>query len=271
MSGPGVTVNRVGAMLTAFFHPGPVRSFADAAASDTARFARFHAHMLARGVYIAPSQFEALMPSLAHTPGQVEQTAAAAAEFAGVSVLARGGRPGRRRQPALGAGASSRRARHGPARFAGRCPDRYLLGVEMIYEGYLLHYGRSRLFSQADAGLALLTGDYLYAAGLREICATGDLRAVERAGDADLGLRPQPGRRPRRRRRRPVGRDGRRTLRLTGVRTPNAGQLHFQLRVRSGSAAGSDPERRPVAAAGGSRPGTVPNAGDRPPTGTVPG
>jgi glutamate-1-semialdehyde 2,1-aminomutase len=79
--GPGVTVNRVGAMLTAFFHPGPVRSFADAAASDTTRFARFHAHMLAHGVYLAPSQFEALMPSLAHTPDQVEQTAAAAAEF----------------------------------------------------------------------------------------------------------------------------------------------------------------------------------------------
>jgi glutamate-1-semialdehyde 2,1-aminomutase len=80
---PGVTVNRVGAMLTAFFHPGPVSSFADAAASDTRRFARFHAHMLGRGVYIAPSQFEALMPSLAHTPEQVERTAAAAAEFAG--------------------------------------------------------------------------------------------------------------------------------------------------------------------------------------------
>jgi glutamate-1-semialdehyde 2,1-aminomutase len=78
-----VTVNRVGAMLTAFFHPGPVRSFADAAASDTERFARFHAHMLARGIYLAPSQFEALMPSLAHTPEQVERTAAAAAEFAG--------------------------------------------------------------------------------------------------------------------------------------------------------------------------------------------
>jgi glutamate-1-semialdehyde 2,1-aminomutase len=79
----GVTVNRVGAMLTAFFHPGPVRSFADAAASDTERFGRFHAHMLAHGVYLAPSQFEALMPSLAHTPEQVERTAAAAAEFAG--------------------------------------------------------------------------------------------------------------------------------------------------------------------------------------------
>jgi hypothetical protein len=63
-------------------------------------------------------------------------------------------------------------------RFAGRCPQRHLLGVEMIYEGYLLHYGRSRLFTQADPGLALLTGDYLYAAGLREICATGDLEAV---------------------------------------------------------------------------------------------
>jgi glutamate-1-semialdehyde 2,1-aminomutase len=83
LSRPGVTVNRVGAMLTAFFHPGPVRSFADAAASDTGRFARFHAHMLARGIYLAPSQFEALMPSLAHTPDQVDRTAAAAAEFGG--------------------------------------------------------------------------------------------------------------------------------------------------------------------------------------------
>jgi glutamate-1-semialdehyde 2,1-aminomutase len=81
LQAPGVTVNRVGAMLTAFFHPGPVRSFADASASDTARFAAFHAHMLARGVYVAPSQFEALMPSLAHTGEQVELTAAAAAEF----------------------------------------------------------------------------------------------------------------------------------------------------------------------------------------------
>jgi hypothetical protein len=69
-------------------------------------------------------------------------------------------------------------AEAGTPRFAGRCPDRHLLGVEMIYEGYLLHYGRSRLFSQADPDLALLTGDYLYAAGLREICATGDLGAV---------------------------------------------------------------------------------------------
>jgi len=64
-------------------------------------------------------------------------------------------------------------------RFADTCPERHLLGVETIYEGYLLHYGRSRLFSQDDADLALLTGDYLYAAGLSEICATGDLPAVQ--------------------------------------------------------------------------------------------
>jgi glutamate-1-semialdehyde 2,1-aminomutase len=78
-----VTVNRLGPMLTGFFHPGPVRSFADAAESDTSRFADFHAHMLARGIYLAPSQFEAAMPSLAHTDEQVELTAAAAREFGG--------------------------------------------------------------------------------------------------------------------------------------------------------------------------------------------
>ncbi len=77
----GATVNRVGAMLTAFQHPGPVANYADAARSDTGRYAALHAHMLERGVYLAPSQFEAMMPSLAHTAEQVEQTLAAAAEF----------------------------------------------------------------------------------------------------------------------------------------------------------------------------------------------
>ena len=48
----------------------------------------------------------------------------------------------------------------------------------MIREGYLLHNGRARLFAQDDVDLALLTGDYLYAAGLVEICGTGDLDAV---------------------------------------------------------------------------------------------
>jgi hypothetical protein len=65
-----------------------------------------------------------------------------------------------------------------PPQYQGGCPDSHLLGVEMIREGYLLHGGRSRLFAQDDRDLALLTGDYLYAAGLAEICATGDLGAV---------------------------------------------------------------------------------------------
>jgi glutamate-1-semialdehyde 2,1-aminomutase len=82
LAAPGVTVNRLGAMLTAFFNDGPVRSFADAVRSDTSRYARFHAHMLDRGVYLAPSQFEAAMPSLAHTAEQVALTIAAAREFA---------------------------------------------------------------------------------------------------------------------------------------------------------------------------------------------
>jgi hypothetical protein len=56
--------------------------------------------------------------------------------------------------------------------------DGHALGVEMIREGYLLHRRRSRLFSSGDDGQRLLTGDYLYAAGLREICVTGDLAAV---------------------------------------------------------------------------------------------
>ena len=64
------------------------------------------------------------------------------------------------------------------AEYEGRCPESHLLGVEMIREGYLLHGGRSRLFAQDDRDLALLTGDYLYAAGLVEICHTGDLAAV---------------------------------------------------------------------------------------------
>src|SRR6266576_5687158 len=44
--------------------------------------------------------------------------------------------------------------------------ERYALGLETIYEGYLVHYGRPRLFALRDADTALLLGDYLYAHGL---------------------------------------------------------------------------------------------------------
>ena len=62
--------------------------------------------------------------------------------------------------------------------FGALVPERFALGVETIYEGYLLHYGRPRLFAPPDEDVALLLGDYLYAHGLVRIAATGDLDAV---------------------------------------------------------------------------------------------
>ena len=54
----------------------------------------------------------------------------------------------------------------------------HALGLETIYEGYLVHFGRSRLFAPADRDTAVLLGDYLYAHGLVRIAETGDVRAV---------------------------------------------------------------------------------------------
>jgi hypothetical protein len=55
--------------------------------------------------------------------------------------------------------------------------ERYAVGLETIYEGYLLHYGRPRLFA-ADGHNALLLGDYLYAHGLVRVAAHEDVDAV---------------------------------------------------------------------------------------------
>jgi hypothetical protein len=56
--------------------------------------------------------------------------------------------------------------------------ERFALGLETIYEGYLVHYGAPRLFEAADSDTALLLGDYLYAHGLVRIAATGPVEAV---------------------------------------------------------------------------------------------
>jgi glutamate-1-semialdehyde 2,1-aminomutase len=80
-AGVPVTINRVGAMLTMFFCAGPVDSFAAAMRADTDRYARYFRHMLARGVYLAPSQFESVMISLALTDTDFERASAAATEF----------------------------------------------------------------------------------------------------------------------------------------------------------------------------------------------
>lgn len=57
-------------------------------------------------------------------------------------------------------------------------PAAYAEVVELVREGYLLHYGESRLLAGIDSDLALLAGDYLYAKGLRRLALSGDLAAV---------------------------------------------------------------------------------------------
>jgi glutamate-1-semialdehyde 2,1-aminomutase len=73
-----VQVNVVGSMLTPFFIAEPVREFDSARTADTARYATFFGEMLARGVYLPPSQFEAWFLSAAHTDRDVQRTIAAA-------------------------------------------------------------------------------------------------------------------------------------------------------------------------------------------------
>ncbi len=73
-------VQRIGSMLTLFFRDGSVQDYDDARRSDTRLFARFFWEMLARGVYLPCSQFEAAFVSAAHTDTDIDETIAAAAE-----------------------------------------------------------------------------------------------------------------------------------------------------------------------------------------------
>jgi len=78
LAGIPVTLNRVGSMWTWFFTANPVSDYDQAAASDTAAFGRFHRAMLDAGVWLPPSQFEAMFLGTAHGPAEVEATVAAA-------------------------------------------------------------------------------------------------------------------------------------------------------------------------------------------------
>ncbi len=73
-------VNSIGSLSTVFFAPEPVHNYADARRSDTKRYAHFFREMLERGVFMAPSQFEAAFVSAAHTAADIDQTLAAARE-----------------------------------------------------------------------------------------------------------------------------------------------------------------------------------------------
>ena len=72
------TINRAGSVLTLFFASGPITDYDSARRSDTARFGRFFRSMLEQGVYLPPSQFEALFLSLAHTEADIQRTVEAA-------------------------------------------------------------------------------------------------------------------------------------------------------------------------------------------------
>jgi glutamate-1-semialdehyde 2,1-aminomutase len=79
-SGIPAQINAMGSLATVFFTPRPVRNYADAKRSDTKRYAQFFREMLARGIFLAPSQFEAAFLSAAHTSADIDRTLAAARE-----------------------------------------------------------------------------------------------------------------------------------------------------------------------------------------------
>lgn len=74
--GSGFNVNRVGSLLCPFFTDKKVESYTDALSSDTEKYAKYFLFMLEKGIYIAPSQFEAMFVSYAHTDEDIEKTAA---------------------------------------------------------------------------------------------------------------------------------------------------------------------------------------------------
>ena len=73
-------INAMGSLATVFFAKEPVRNYADAKRSDTKGYAEFFREMLARGIFLAPSQFEAAFLSAAHTSADIDRTLAAARE-----------------------------------------------------------------------------------------------------------------------------------------------------------------------------------------------
>jgi len=75
-----VTLNRVGSMMTLFFCAGPVHSYEDAKKADTDRFGRTFRAMRERGVFLPPSQFEAMFVSLAHSESEIDEVVARARE-----------------------------------------------------------------------------------------------------------------------------------------------------------------------------------------------
>ncbi len=83
-----VTVNQVGSLCCLYFTEGPVNNYADAKRSDTERYKRYFNAMLEQGIYLSPSQFEALFLSAAHSADQIEWVLKAVQEIVEGGLLA---------------------------------------------------------------------------------------------------------------------------------------------------------------------------------------
>ena len=81
-----ITVNRIGSMMTWFFTDRDVTDYDSAKTSNTAQFGKFFHAMLERGIYLPPSQYEALFVSAAHTDADIERTLDAAKESFAIAV-----------------------------------------------------------------------------------------------------------------------------------------------------------------------------------------
>ena len=75
-----IVINRVGSLLSCFFTDRPIRNFEDVKSTNIRQFKTFFAEMLSRGIYIAPSAYEAMFVSLAHTKQDIEKTIEAGSE-----------------------------------------------------------------------------------------------------------------------------------------------------------------------------------------------
>jgi hypothetical protein len=87
-------------------------------------------------------------------------------------------REAHRESPLWGAALRDDGSRERELVFSTLAEERWALGLETIYEGYLMHYGSPRLFAPADRDTALLLGDYLYAHGLVRISEHEEVAAV---------------------------------------------------------------------------------------------
>ena len=165
---------------------------------DTERYGELFRHLLERGIYVAPSQFEACSSRLAHGDEEIDRTVEAVGDLFGVDVWEAIAAEAAAESPLWGEAlrpgrsASSSRSSRRSARSASRS------GSRRSTRATSLHYGRPRLFAPPTATRALLLGDYLYAHGLVRIAAHGRGRRGRRPRRADLALRAAPrGRRPR--------------------------------------------------------------------------